>query len=40
VDWIRLAQGLVAGCCGCGDELLGSCATELVSVIINRLIVA
>jgi hypothetical protein len=26
VDWIRLA-----GCCECGDESLGSCATELVS---------
>jgi hypothetical protein len=24
-------QGLVAGCCECGDESLGSCATELVS---------
>jgi hypothetical protein len=25
-------QGPVAGCCECGDEPLGSCATELVSV--------
>jgi hypothetical protein len=24
-------QGLVAGCCECGDESSGSCATELVS---------
>jgi hypothetical protein len=24
-------QGPVAGCCECGDELPGSCATELVS---------
>jgi hypothetical protein len=24
-------QGQVAGCCTCGDEPLGSCATELVS---------
>jgi hypothetical protein len=30
----------VAGCCECGDELLGSCATELVNIIISRLIVA
>jgi hypothetical protein len=30
VDWIRLAQA--AGCCDCGDEPSGSCATELVSV--------
>jgi hypothetical protein len=32
VDWIRLSQdGPVAGCCECGDEPSGSCATELVS---------
>jgi hypothetical protein len=32
VDWIRLAhEGTVAGCCECGDEPPGSCATELVS---------
>jgi hypothetical protein len=24
-------QGPVAGCCECGDEPSGSCATELVS---------
>jgi hypothetical protein len=28
--WIGL--GPVAGCCECGDEPSGSCATELVSV--------
>jgi hypothetical protein len=31
LDWLR--QGPVAGCCECGDEPSGSCATELVSVI-------
>jgi hypothetical protein len=33
VDWIRLAQdrGQWPGCCECGDEPSGSCATELVS---------
>jgi hypothetical protein len=25
-------QGLVTGCCECGDEPSGSCATELVSL--------
>jgi hypothetical protein len=30
VDWIRLSQDRV-GCCECGDEPLGSCATELVN---------
>jgi hypothetical protein len=31
VDWIRLSgQRPVAGCCECGDEPSGSCATELV----------
>jgi hypothetical protein len=30
-DWIRLSgQGPVAGCCECGDEPSGSCATDLV----------
>jgi hypothetical protein len=35
VDWIRLSQDRdrVAGCCECGDEPSGSCATELVSCI-------
>jgi hypothetical protein len=33
VDWIRLVQDRCpfAGCCECGDEPSGSCATELVS---------
>jgi hypothetical protein len=26
----------VAGCCECGDESSGSCATELVSIIIQQ----
>jgi hypothetical protein len=26
-------QGPVAGCCECGDEPSGSCATELVSIL-------
>jgi hypothetical protein len=31
-------QGPVAGCCECGDEPSGSCATELVRfVLLNRL---
>jgi hypothetical protein len=34
VDWnlTGSGQGPVAGCCECGDEPSGSCATELVSV--------
>jgi hypothetical protein len=38
VDWIRLAQDgdrWRAGCCECGDEPLGSCATELVSQLVG-----
>jgi hypothetical protein len=39
-DWLRgcgldstgSGQGPVAGCCECGDEPSGSCATELVKV--------
>jgi hypothetical protein len=27
-------QGPVAGCCECGDEPSGSCATELVSIFV------
>jgi hypothetical protein len=27
--WLRIEQ--VVGCCECGDEPSGSCATELVS---------
>jgi hypothetical protein len=38
-DWLRgcgldsrgSGQGPVAGCCECGDEPSGSCATELVT---------
>jgi hypothetical protein len=30
-------QGPVAGCCECGDEPSGSCATELVSIIVMNL---
>jgi hypothetical protein len=29
-------QGPVAGCCECGDEPSGSCATELVSYVQDR----
>jgi hypothetical protein len=29
-------QGPVAGCCECGDEPLGSCATELVSADVQQ----
>jgi hypothetical protein len=31
LDWTGSGQGPVAGCCECGDEPSGSCATELVS---------
>jgi hypothetical protein len=31
LDWAGSGQGPVAGCCECGDEPSGSCATELVS---------
>jgi hypothetical protein len=31
VDSTGSGQGPVAGCCECGDEPSGSCATELVS---------
>jgi hypothetical protein len=31
LDSIVSGQGPVAGCCECGDEPSGSCATELVS---------
>jgi hypothetical protein len=30
LDWTVSGQGPVAGCCECGDELSGPCATELV----------
>jgi hypothetical protein len=32
LDSTGSGQGPVAGCCECGDEPSGSCATELVSV--------
>jgi hypothetical protein len=31
LDSTGSGQGPVAGCCECGDEPSGSCATELVS---------
>jgi hypothetical protein len=31
LDSTGLGQGPVAGCCECGDEPSGSCATELIS---------
>jgi hypothetical protein len=33
-------QGPVAGCCECGDEPSGSCATELVSLLIRPQVVS
>jgi hypothetical protein len=43
-DWLGVCgldstvsgQGPVAGCCECGDEPSGSCATELVSSLLWR----
>jgi hypothetical protein len=32
LDWTGSGQGPMAGCCECGDESSGSCATELVSL--------
>jgi hypothetical protein len=32
LDSTGSGQGPVAGCCECGDEPSGSCATELVSI--------
>jgi hypothetical protein len=37
LDSTGLGQGPVAGCCECGDEPSGSCATELVSLIQRRI---
>jgi hypothetical protein len=37
LDSTSSGQRLVAGCCECGDEPSGSCATELVSHIRNQL---
>jgi hypothetical protein len=36
LDSTGSGQGPVAGCCECGDEPSGSCATELVSFITVR----
>jgi hypothetical protein len=36
LDSTGSGQGPVAGCCDCGDELSGSCATELVSWLVCR----
>jgi hypothetical protein len=33
LDLTGSGQGPVAGCCECGDEPSGSCATELVSYV-------
>jgi hypothetical protein len=33
LDSTGSGQGPVVGCCECGDEPLGSCATELVIII-------
>jgi hypothetical protein len=37
LDSTSSGQGPVAGCCECGDEPLGSCATELVSYLETNL---
>jgi hypothetical protein len=31
IDSTGSGQGPMAGCCECGDEFSGSCATQLVS---------
>jgi hypothetical protein len=36
LDWTGSGEGQVEGCCECGDEPSGSCATELVNYIIQR----
>jgi hypothetical protein len=36
MDSTGLGQGPVAGCCECSDEPSGSCATELVTVILRK----
>jgi hypothetical protein len=36
LDSTGSGQGPVAGCCECGDESSGSCATEIVSYNNNR----
>jgi hypothetical protein len=37
LDSTAPGQGSVAGCCECGDEPSGSCATELVNFVQNSL---
>jgi hypothetical protein len=40
LDLTGLGQGPVAGCCECGDEPSGSCATELVRMLLyHRLVI-
>jgi hypothetical protein len=36
LDSTGSGQGPVAGCCECGDEPSGSCATELVSYLLRN----
>jgi hypothetical protein len=35
LDLTGSGKGPVAGCCECGDEPSGSCATELVSIAVT-----
>jgi hypothetical protein len=39
LDSTGSGQGPVAGCCECGDEPSGSCATELVMKGVNVVII-
>jgi hypothetical protein len=36
LDSTGSGQGQVAGCCECGDETSGSCATELVRILCSK----
>jgi hypothetical protein len=36
LDSTGSGQGPVAGCCGCGDEPSGSCATQGLEVYLSR----
>jgi hypothetical protein len=36
LDSTGSGQGPVSGCCECGDKPSGSCATELVSYLVNK----
>jgi hypothetical protein len=36
LDSTGSGQGPVAGCCECGDEPSGSCATELVYIYVSK----